>query len=188
MEEGLHAEAEGFIVAVDRCPGGGFAPSSRAPDAGQDGTDHLVADQEQRSDGASRIWGDPVAPGSSWFVEHLLAAELAQVVGGLAGAVVTVGLPGHGVDLGGELGGGEAVGCHRKGEDTGEGGADPRLVQVDAADPGGTELGRRRQLVEGLVGQEADVDAVEHGGEPVDHAGEPSDDLGELREDPAAAE
>ena len=33
------------------------------------------------------------------------------------------------------------------------------------------------QLVEDAVGEEADVDAVEHGAEPVDHAGQPGDDV-----------
>ena len=66
--------------------------------------------------------------------------------------------------------------------------ADAGLVDVDAADAGGADLGAGRQLVEYAVGQEADVDAVEHGGEPVDHAGQPADDVGELLQHPAGVQ
>ena len=44
------------------------------------------------------------------------------------------------------------------------------------------------QFLEDAVGDEGDVDAVEHGGEPVDHAGEPGEDLGELLQRPAGAQ
>ena len=37
------------------------------------------------------------------------------------------------------------------------------------------------------LGQEADVEAVQRGGESVDHAGEPVDDFSEAVQDPAAA-
>src|SRR6266702_1674447 len=69
-----------------------------------------------------------------------------------------------------------------------EGGADPRLVQVDAADPGSAEPGGQRQLVEGAVGEEADVGAVQGGGEPFGHAGEAGEDLGEAGQAVAAAQ
>ena len=46
----------------------------------------------------------------------------------------------------------------------------------------------QRQLVEDAVGEEADVDAVQGGGEPVDHAGQPGDDLGEVVQAAAAAQ
>jgi hypothetical protein len=42
-EEGLHVDAEGFVVAVDCCPVSGFAPKAGAVDAGDDGADDLVA-------------------------------------------------------------------------------------------------------------------------------------------------
>jgi len=50
------------------------------------------------------------------------------------------------------------------------------------------DLRRRGQLVEDPVGQEADLDAVEHAGEAVDHRGQAGDDLGELVQRAAAAE
>ena len=48
--------------------------------------------------------------------------------------------------------------------------------------------GRGGKLVEDAVGQEAELDAVEHAGEAVDHAGQPGDDLRELVQSAAAAE
>src|SRR6266581_3081068 len=44
------------------------------------------------------------------------------------------------------------------------------------------------RLVEGVVGNEPDVDAVQRGGESFDHAGQAGDDGGELVQGPAAAE
>jgi hypothetical protein len=66
--------------------------------------------------------------------------------------------------------------------------AHPGLVQVDAAGAGGAEPGRQRQLIEGAIGQEADVGAVQGGGEPADHAGQADDDLGEVVQAAAAAQ
>jgi len=62
------------------------------------------------------------------------------------------------------------------------------LVQVHAADPGSAEPGGQRQLVQGTVGEEADVGAVQGGGEPLGHAGEAGDDLGEVLQAAAAAQ
>ena len=50
---------------------------------------------------------------------------------------------------------------------------DPRLVQVDPGDPARPGLGGDRQLIQHAVGQEADVGAVQGGGEPVRHPGQP---------------
>jgi hypothetical protein len=36
VEEGLHVDAEGFVVAVDACPGGGSAPAAGAADSGEE--------------------------------------------------------------------------------------------------------------------------------------------------------
>ena len=71
--------------------------------------------------------GQMVAAGARGFADELFAAEFAQVVGGLAGVVGGVGLPGHGVDLGGHVGHGEPVGRCGEGEHGGQGGADPGL-------------------------------------------------------------
>ena len=53
----------------------------------------------------------------------------------------------------------------------GQGRPDPRLVQVDPGDPAGPGLGGQRQLIQHPVGQEADIGAVQGGGEPVGHLG-----------------
>ena len=45
-------DADLFVVAVDPVPGLGFSTHSRAADPGEDGGDDLVAEGEQRGDGA----------------------------------------------------------------------------------------------------------------------------------------
>src|SRR6185437_10345649 len=57
----------------------------------------MVAEGEQRGDDASTVCRDVVAAGLAMFVDELLAAELAQVVGGLPGGVAV--LPGELADL-----------------------------------------------------------------------------------------
>jgi len=61
-EEGLHADAEGLVVAVDGGPVCGLAAQSGAADTGQDGADDLVAEGEQAGDGAGGLRADLVAP------------------------------------------------------------------------------------------------------------------------------
>jgi hypothetical protein len=68
-----------------------------------------------------------------------------------------------------------------------QGGTDPGFVQVDPADAGGADPGGQRQLIEGVIGQEADIEAVQRGGEAVDHAGQPAHDLPEAVQNAAAA-
>jgi len=141
---------------------------------------------EQGGDGAGGGWRNLVAPGLAWLDDEVLAAELAQVVSRLAGRVA--GLPGHPADPGGELGGGEAVRCGRQGQCGRQGSTDPGLAQVDAADAGGADPGGQRQLIQGAVGDEADVGAIQGGGEPVSHSGQPGDDLREVLQAAAAAQ
>jgi hypothetical protein len=43
VEEGLHVDAEGFVVAVDAGPVGGFAAHPGASDADEDGCDDVIA-------------------------------------------------------------------------------------------------------------------------------------------------
>ncbi len=62
VEEGLHADAEGFVVAVHASPDGGFASHAGAADAGQDRADDLVTEGKQAGDGAGSLRGDVVAP------------------------------------------------------------------------------------------------------------------------------
>jgi len=74
VEEGVHVEPEGFVVAVDAGPGGGFASPSWAADTGQDGADDLLAQGEQVGDGAGWLWRQVVAPGSAGFGDQVFAA------------------------------------------------------------------------------------------------------------------
>ena len=97
-------------------------------------------------------------------------------------------MAGHRLDPGGELGDGEAARRGGQGERCRQGGADPGLVQVDAAGAGGAEPGWQRELIEGAIGDEADIGAVEGGGEPLGHAGQAGDDDRELLQRPAAAQ
>ncbi len=63
-EEGLHADTEGFVVAVDVVPVGGFASHSGAAHAGEDRADDLVAEGEQRCDGAGGLVRHVVVAGA----------------------------------------------------------------------------------------------------------------------------
>ena len=157
-------------------------------DAGQDRGDDVVPEGEQGRYGPGSRAGQIVAAGARGFGDELLAAEFAQIVGGLAGVVGGVVLPGHGVDFGGHIGHGEPVGRCGEGEHGRQGGADPGLVHIDAADPAGAQLRGQRQLIQRAVGEEADIDAVQRGAEPLAHAGQPGDDLGKALQCPAAAQ
>jgi hypothetical protein len=70
---------------------------------GEDGRDDMVAEGEQGGDGAGAVRRDMVAADPAGFIDELLAAELAQVIGGLPGGVSVV--AGHRADLGGVVGG-----------------------------------------------------------------------------------
>src|ERR1035438_1265714 len=115
--------------------------------------------------------------------DHLVGAELAQVVGALADGVVRSWA--DGVDLGRQLGDGEPVGRGGEGGDGAQGGADACLVQVDATHAGRADDRGLRELVQDAVGYEGDVRAVEGGAETLERPGEAGDDLGELVEDAA---
>src|ERR1035441_800565 len=62
VEEGLYADAEGLIVAVDAGPDGGLASQPGAADAGEYRSDDLVAEGEQGGDGPGCVRGRVVAP------------------------------------------------------------------------------------------------------------------------------
>ena len=85
VEERLHVDAESFIVTVDACPVRGFASHPWATDSGEDGGDDLVAEGEQGGDGAGCLGRGVLAAGAAWLDGEALAAQLAQVVGRLAG-------------------------------------------------------------------------------------------------------
>jgi hypothetical protein len=73
---------------------------------------------------------DVVAAGSAGFVEPF-APQFAQAVGRLAEAVADVIVPGAGVPVGGELGGGEPVGRRRQRPGGAHRVAHPGFVEVD---------------------------------------------------------
>jgi hypothetical protein len=102
---------------------------------------------------------DVVAAGSAGFVDEMFASQSAQVVAGLADAVVAVIETGEGLHLGGEPGDGEPV----RGRSQRQGGphrvSDPGFVEVHAADAGGTQLGAGGQLIEEAVAEEPGVHA-----------------------------
>jgi hypothetical protein len=122
-------------------------------DAGEDRVDDLVPQGEQGGDGAGSGGRDLVAAGAAGLGDEALPAELSQVVSGLAGGVAVV--AGHRLDPGCVLGNGEAMRRGGQGQCGRQGGADPGFVQVDAADPGDADPGGQRQLIEGLVVEEA---------------------------------
>jgi hypothetical protein len=97
------------------------------------------------------LWRNPVAAGSAQFDDEALAPEFSEVICGLADRVVGLGLTGHGLHLGGELGDGEAVGRYRQSDERSQSCTDPGLVDVHPSDPGGTDLRGSGQLVEELV-------------------------------------
>src|SRR5258708_25458342 len=64
VEEVLHADAEGLVVAVDGGPVRWLASAARAAHAREDGGDDLVAEGEQGGDGAGRLGRGVVAAGA----------------------------------------------------------------------------------------------------------------------------
>ncbi len=76
MEEGAHAGAEVLVVAVDAGVGLGRSSGSGSVDAGEDRGDDLVAQGEQRRDGAGGLPGDVVAAGRAGFDDEVFAARL----------------------------------------------------------------------------------------------------------------
>lgn len=109
-EQGGHVCSEVFVVLVDGGQPGRDVVVPADLDAGEDRGDDVVPEGEQGRYGPGGRAGQIVAAGARGFADELLAAEFAQVVGGLAGVVGGVGLPGHGVDLGGHIGHGEPSG------------------------------------------------------------------------------
>jgi hypothetical protein len=76
-EKGLHLDADLLVVPVDGSPDGGLAAEMRAPDAGEDRRDDVVAEGDDARYGPGGLWRDLVAAGSGGFVDELFASELA---------------------------------------------------------------------------------------------------------------
>ena len=146
------------------------------------------AEGEQGGDGACGGCPDVVAAGSAGFVDEPFAPQLAQVVGRLADGVAAVIDTGEGVHLGGELGDGEPVRRWRQRQGGAQRVTHAGFVEVDTADPGGTQPDAGGQLIEDAVAEESGVHTIQGGGEPLDDAGQPGDDLGKLLDHPPAAQ
>src|SRR5208282_3425147 len=86
-EQGGHVGSEMFVVLVDGGQPGRDVVVPADLDAGQDRGDDVVAEGEQRRYGPGGRAGQIVAAGARGFADELLAAEFAQIVGGLAGVV-----------------------------------------------------------------------------------------------------
>ena len=84
VEEVVHVAAEGFVVAVDGGPGGWWSAAAGDADTGEDGGDDVIAQGEDGDDGSGRLGVDVVAAAAARFVDEVVAAEFAEVVGGLA--------------------------------------------------------------------------------------------------------
>src|SRR5260370_22131842 len=72
-EQGLHAEAEALVVTVDRGPVRGLAAHAGGADSGDDRGDDLVAEDEQRGDGAGGVERDVVAARAAGFDGEVFA-------------------------------------------------------------------------------------------------------------------
>ena len=103
VEEGLHGDADLFVVAVGSGPARRSGPAVGAAETGQDGSDDVIAQGDETGDGPCGVGWDVVAVGAADLGDEVLGAQLAQVVGGLTDGVVVVGLIGHRVHLGGEV-------------------------------------------------------------------------------------
>ncbi len=132
VEERLHIEADSFVVAVDACPVRGFVSHAGLRTAARIGA--MSWSRRVSRAAMVRLGWDVVAAGSAGFVEPF-ASQFAQTVRRLAEAVADVIVPGAGVPVGGELGGGEPVGRRRPRPGGAHRVAHPGFVEVDAPMP-----------------------------------------------------
>jgi hypothetical protein len=65
LEQGLHADAEVLVVAVDGGPDRGFAANAGAADPGEDGCDDVVAQDEEGGDGPGGLQDAAKSPSCS---------------------------------------------------------------------------------------------------------------------------
>ena len=106
MKDALHGEPEGVVVGVD---GFGVEPAAgwvEGPGGGEERFDSFVAENDQRGDRAEPAGERCVAAGVADAANDVLAAELFEIVGGVAGTVWCAAL----THPGGDVGGGKAVG------------------------------------------------------------------------------
>src|SRR5947209_19674383 len=109
MEDALHCNSDGMVVGVDRFWVVRAAGWAEWLSGGEKGFDGFVSQNEQRGHRPQTSWQRFVAAGVSDAAKDLFAAEVFQIVSGVAGAVLGWGLF-AGACPGGDLGGGEGGG------------------------------------------------------------------------------
>jgi hypothetical protein len=188
VEDTLHRELQSTVVGIDRLGVVGAAGWAKWAGGGEEWFDGFVTENDERSHRPEAAGKCFIAARAADAGDDVLAAQLFQVIGGLAGAVVCVVLITDGTHPGGDLGGGEAVGRGRQGDHRLDDRAHAGLVEIDAADDGFADPCSRRELLEHVIGDEALIDAAQGVGKSLQHAFQSRDHLGELVERAAAVE
>src|SRR6516165_1708150 len=110
VEDAFHCNLYGLVVRIDRCWVVRTAGWVERLSGGKEGFDGFVSEDDQRGHrpeaGRERL----VAAGVADAANDLFAAEFLQIISGVAGAVLKWGSFARCAHLGGDLGGGEAVG------------------------------------------------------------------------------
>src|SRR5205814_10714387 len=109
MEDALHCNSHGMVVGVDRFWVVRAAGWAEWLSGGEKGFDGFVSQNEQRGHRPQTSWQRFVAAGVADAAEGLVAAGVFQIVSGVAGGVLGVGLfgcPAPARRIGGGDGGG----------------------------------------------------------------------------------
>lgn len=85
VQQAARAGADVLVVPVDAGEGLGWPSGAGLADAGEDRCADLVAQHGEAGDGAGALGGNVVAVAAAGFDDELLAAQFAEIVGGLAG-------------------------------------------------------------------------------------------------------
>jgi hypothetical protein len=109
--------------------------------------DGFVTENDERSHRPQAAGKCFIAARAADAGDDVLAAQLFQVISGLAGTVLCVVLVTDGTHPGGDIGGGEAAGRGRQGDDRLDHRAHAGLVEIDAADDGFADLCSGRELL-----------------------------------------
>ena len=110
MEDTVHVELQGVVVAID---GFGVARSARGAKwlgGGEQGFDGLVAENDERGDRPETAGEGFVAAGVADAANDVLAVKLFPIASSVARTVLCVALITEGAHPSGEIGGSEAVG------------------------------------------------------------------------------
>ena len=116
MEDSLHRNLDGAVVGIDRLRVVGAAGWAKGASGGEQWFDGFVTENDERSHRPEAAGKSFIAARAADAGDDVLAAQLFQVIGGLARAVVCVVLITDGTHPGGDIGGGEAVGRGLQGD------------------------------------------------------------------------